>query len=151
MRYIETAEGLIVDGFKASEMRSFARSIWLSFTELHIAPSKWGRCSIQTRRYYHREMGVRFPELLLCESDWKADQVATQIYSGWHGKWLKRQDSQEVQSDSDSEESEDVPPAIGPADSKRSRVDSMAPATKRLRQDLPVSCALPLSEQTDSP
>ena len=116
MRYIEMAEGIIVDGFKASEMRAFARSIWLSFTELHI------------------------------ELDWKADQVATQIYSGWYGKWLKRQ---EVQSDSDSEE--DVPPAIGPADSKCSHVDSMAPATKRLRQDLPVSCALPLSEQTDSP
>ena len=146
MRYIETAEGLIVDGFKASEMRTFARSIWLSFTELRIAPSKWGQCTIQTRQYYCREMGIRFPELLLCELDWKADQVATQIYSGWYGKWLKRQ---EVQSDSDSEE--DVPPAIGPADSKRSRVDSMVPATKRLRQDLPVSCALPLSEQTDSP
>jgi len=80
--------------------------------------------------------------------DWKADHVATQIYSGWYGKWLKRQEV-----NSDSEESEDVPPAIGPVDSKRSRVDSMAPATKRLRQDLPVSYASPLSEQTqaDSP
>src|SRR5260221_9866604 len=108
MRYIETAEGLIVDGFKASEMRTFARSIWLSFTELRIAPSKWGQCMIQTRQYYCHEMGARFPELRLSELDWKADHVATQIYSGWYGKWLKRQEV-----NSDSEESEDVPPAIG--------------------------------------
>jgi len=38
-------------------------------------------------------MSIRFPELGLCELDWKAEQIATDNYPSWHTTWSKQQDA----------------------------------------------------------
>lgn len=83
MRYVEDQFGMVVDGYRASEMRKCARSIWNCLAQSGKAPKKWGKVDVETSRQYRREMCSRFPELRLCAYDWKADQIATDNYPNW--------------------------------------------------------------------
>jgi hypothetical protein len=83
LRYVEDEQGVVVDGFRASEMRKFARSIWNQLARAGKAPRSWGKAELDVAAHYRREMHRRFPELGLCEYDWKADQLATDNYPNW--------------------------------------------------------------------
>ena len=126
MRFVEKEDGQVVDGDRASEMRIFARSVWVTFVELGIEPSSWGQANMDIKKTYFCEMNKRFYELRLCHSNWKADHIATGQYSRWHVNWLEQQ--------------ENAGGPSGPADSKRSSNDPMKAATKRLKSDTLVSC-----------
>jgi len=83
LRYVEDVHGVIVDGFRASEMRKFARSIWNQLQGAGKAPRSWGKADLEVAAHYRREMRRRFPELGLCEFDWKSEQLATDNYPNW--------------------------------------------------------------------
>jgi hypothetical protein len=83
LRYVEDVHGAVVDGFRASEMRKFARSIWNQLQGAGKAPRSWGKADLEVAAHYRREMRRRFPELGLCEFDWKAEQLATDNYPNW--------------------------------------------------------------------
>lgn len=83
MRYIENEDGTVIDGFRAGEIRKFARSIWIHLANSGKAPRTWGKADIKSAQHYHQEMIRRFPELRLCAFDWKADQIATDNYPNW--------------------------------------------------------------------
>jgi hypothetical protein len=74
---------VVVDGYRTSEMRKCARSIWNCLAQSGKAPKKWGKVDVETARQYRREMCLHFPELRLCTYDWKADQIATDNYPNW--------------------------------------------------------------------
>jgi hypothetical protein len=93
MRYVELANGEIISGDRASEMRRFARSIWVLFGSKGSPPPTWGAANVECRKQYCHEMTNRFPELSLCEFDWKAEQIATDNYPSWHNTWSKQQDT----------------------------------------------------------
>jgi hypothetical protein len=72
-------------------MRKFARSIWVSFGNQDVTLSdKWGQADVRVKTQYYTAMNKRFPELLLCELDWKADQLAAEMYSGWRTQWIAK-------------------------------------------------------------
>jgi hypothetical protein len=83
LRYVEDEHGTVIDGFRGSEMRKFARSIWSQLAQAGKAPRSWGKAELDVAAHYRREMRRRFPELGLCEYDWKADQLATDNYPNW--------------------------------------------------------------------
>lgn len=83
LRYVEDMHGVVVDGFRASEMRKFARAIWNQLEGKGKAPKSWGKADLDVATHYRREMCRRFPELALCEFDWKAEQIATDNYPNW--------------------------------------------------------------------
>jgi len=83
LRYVEDEHGTVIDGFRGSEMRKFARSIWSQLARAGKAPRSWGKAELDVAAHYRREMRRRFPELGLCEYDWKADQLATDNYPNW--------------------------------------------------------------------
>jgi len=83
LHYVEDVHGVVVDGFRASEMRKFARSIWNQLHGAGKAPRSWGKADLDVAAHYRREMRRRFPELGLCEFDWKAEQLATDNYPNW--------------------------------------------------------------------
>lgn len=93
MRYVELANGEIISGDRASEMRRFARSIWVLFGSKGFPPPTWGAANVECKKQYSLEMTNRFPELSLCELDWKAEQIATDNYPSWHNTWSKQQDT----------------------------------------------------------
>jgi hypothetical protein len=83
LRYVEDANGVVVDGFRASEMRKFARAIWNQLQAAGKAPKSWGKADLDVATHYRCEMRRRFPEFGLCEFDWKAEQLATDNYPNW--------------------------------------------------------------------
>ena len=63
LRYVEDVHGVVVDGFRASEMRKFARAIWNQLRGAGKAPRSWGKADLDVATHYRREMRRRFPEL----------------------------------------------------------------------------------------
>jgi hypothetical protein len=90
MRYVEMEDGNLIDGDRASEIRKFARAIWVSFGKRGQAPAKWGQADVETRKEYCREMNSRFPEFRFCDLDWKSEQVATDNYPAWYTTWASK-------------------------------------------------------------
>ena len=69
LRYMEDEQGAIVDGFCASEMCKFTRSIWNQLAGAKKAPRSWGKAELDVAAHYQHEMHHRFLELGLCEYD----------------------------------------------------------------------------------
>jgi hypothetical protein len=89
MRYVEEQDGTVVDGHRATEMRRYARLIWVHMAKEGGPPPSWGKADVKLSQAYCREMCQRFPELKLCNLDWKADQIATDNYPSWYKNWLE--------------------------------------------------------------
>jgi len=72
-----------VDGFSAAMMQSLAWAIWVELEISDAAPLMWEQADAETRKGYYWAMAVGFFELRLCDLNWKAEQIATEHYSGW--------------------------------------------------------------------
>jgi len=84
LRYVEDEHGVMINGLHASDMRKYAQKIWAQFRDAGKDPPTWGKADSDTISSYRRSMRYRFPELALCESDWKSDKLATANYSNWY-------------------------------------------------------------------
>jgi hypothetical protein len=102
MRYVEFENGEMISGDRATEIRRFARSIWVLLGNKGTPPATWGAADIETRKLYSQEMCTRFPELKLCDLDWKAEQVATDNYPSWHNTWDSKMANQDIKIERDS-------------------------------------------------
>jgi hypothetical protein len=123
MRYVERENGDLIDGDRASEIRKFARAIWVSFGKKRLAPAKWGQAGVETRKDYFQEMNSRFPELRYCDLDWKSEQVATDNYPSWYTTWASKRKELKQESEEDITNKS--------AQSKRPRKPSTQSALKR--------------------
>ncbi|KAK0448406.1 uncharacterized protein EV420DRAFT_1275651, partial [Desarmillaria tabescens] len=54
-------------------------------------PAVWGNLSTSAKSYFLHHMYQSFPELLFCKGHWKVLRIATNNYSQWHSKALKKQ------------------------------------------------------------
>jgi hypothetical protein len=87
MRYVEDRNGTVVNGHRATEMRRHARLIWVHMANNGGVPPSWGKADVKLSQTYCHEMRQRFPDLALCDLDWKADQIATDNYPSWFKNW----------------------------------------------------------------
>jgi hypothetical protein len=113
MLYVETEDGESVNGDRASEMRQHARHIWDKQVD---QSTSWKLVGMPVKVDFYKKIAEWFPELRLCQSDWKADQIAKEFYLGWY-KTKYTDGSQR----------------------KRSRKDSEKALPKRMRSDAFVS------------
>lgn len=90
MKYIEFEDGTVVDGFRAAEIRRYARSLWVQMALDEMLPRTWSDADAKSLTTYNVSMAQHFPELGLCAADWKANLVATDNYPSWRHNWLKR-------------------------------------------------------------
>ena len=91
MRYIQSSDGTVIDGHRAKEMRNHARAVFVGLADDRKFFASWGDADAMSRRIYYNEMAVRFEELSYCELDWKAEQIAIDVFSGWKTSWTKKQ------------------------------------------------------------
>ncbi|EPQ49927.1 hypothetical protein GLOTRDRAFT_134449 [Gloeophyllum trabeum ATCC 11539] len=83
--FVVDEEGVPLDGYRADEMRKYALSIFQSLREAGKAPQSWAKKgSSDVKQRYYDEMYRQFPELGLCEGNWKAEKLAIQTYFGFH-------------------------------------------------------------------
>jgi hypothetical protein len=84
VRYVEHADGKMVSGGLAIEIRDHARMIWRGFWLRGIAPKTWGVATQEVQDAYVRSMEERFVVLRYCDNHWKALAIATANYSQWY-------------------------------------------------------------------
>ena len=126
MRYVENESGSIVNGYRATEMRRHARLIWVHMANNGGVPLSWGKADVKLSQTYCREMRQRFPELALCDLDWKADQIATDNYPSWYKNWSENSQKALVK-----HEKEDPSAALNPKRLNMPTPDE--PAAKKLK------------------
>ncbi|KJA27205.1 hypothetical protein HYPSUDRAFT_198479 [Hypholoma sublateritium FD-334 SS-4] len=90
MKYVELEDGTTIDGFRAAEIRRYARSLWVKMAMDNKLPATWSDADAASLTYYSESMAQRFMEMRLCASDWKANLVATDNYPSWRHNWLKK-------------------------------------------------------------
>ena len=96
MRYLQHENGDIIDGWRAADIRRYARSIFVGFALQGKVFHSWVEgADAASRTSYYRDMATRFPEVGLCELDWKSEQIASEIYSQWRSNWLNKHDTAE--------------------------------------------------------
>ncbi len=91
MRYIQTEDGTVIDGYRATEMRHHARAVFIGLVDNGKQFASWGEADAMSRRVFYNEMASRFTELSYCELDWKAEQIATDTYPGWKLNWTNKE------------------------------------------------------------
>jgi hypothetical protein len=75
---------IVFNGWRASDIRCFARSIFVGFALQGKLFQSWVKgVDVASHISYYCDMVVRFPELGLCKLDWKSKQIASEIYSHW--------------------------------------------------------------------
>jgi hypothetical protein len=84
VHYVEHADGKMVSGGLATEIRDHARTIWRGLWSRGIAPKTWGAATQEVQDAYIRSMEERFVVLQYCDNHWKALAIATANYSQWY-------------------------------------------------------------------
>jgi hypothetical protein len=88
MRFVEDQYGIVVGKFSASMMYALAEAIFVEHgTSGAVMPPTWEQADQETKKGYYRAMAAGFFELRLCDSSWKAEQLAACIYSSWFVGW----------------------------------------------------------------
>ncbi|KAK7461812.1 hypothetical protein VKT23_008243 [Stygiomarasmius scandens] len=83
-QYIETRDGVTVDGFQARDIRTFAHGLFRQYLDHGKAPLTWGSAGNDVKLHFYCAMVTQFEEMGLCKNYWKADLLAIQIYSSWY-------------------------------------------------------------------
>ncbi|KAF7372179.1 hypothetical protein MVEN_00077000 [Mycena venus] len=97
---IEDENGDSIPGKRAKAAYDQARKIWRYLDNLGRLPECWNDADALVSSYYTGEMRRFFPELQLCERDYKAHRIATLIFPNF----IKRRDvkiKEEIKEDSD--------------------------------------------------
>ncbi|KAJ6586697.1 hypothetical protein B0H10DRAFT_2234221 [Mycena sp. CBHHK59/15] len=84
MRYVEDANGVVVNGFRATEIRGLATKLFALLAANGAAPASWNKGSLELQSKFSAEICRKFPEMGLCENDWKVQHMATRMYSSWY-------------------------------------------------------------------
>lgn len=87
MQYVQQEDGATIDGYWATEIRRYARSIWVGLARKGNEFNSWGEADHEALKLYYMEMGTRFPKLRLCSLDWKADMVVLDNFPSWKSAW----------------------------------------------------------------
>jgi len=120
VRYVEHADGKMVSGGLATEIRDHARTIWQGLWSRGIAPKTWGAATQEVQDAYVRSMEERFVVLRYCDNHWKALAIATANYSQWYIHHKAKMDAEAEAEASNRKRVKDEESCIEPV-SKRSK------------------------------
>ncbi|KAJ7783930.1 hypothetical protein DFH07DRAFT_764299 [Mycena maculata] len=84
MLYVTSAEGIAIDGFRAGNIRGLAIKLFVGMAARGVAPLTWTQGSLQGQRAFSAEICKHYPEMALCDNDWKVQKMAKNMYSSWH-------------------------------------------------------------------
>lgn len=82
MLYVADAQGNVIDGFRATEIRALAIKLFLRMG-VH-APPTWTQGSIDLQRMFSADICAQYPEMGLCANDWKVQHMAKKMYPSWY-------------------------------------------------------------------
>jgi hypothetical protein len=84
VQYVKHADGKMVDGSMATEIRDQARKIWRGLWSQGLVPRTWGATTHEVENAFFHLMEEHFPVLQFCDNHWKAQAIATANYLQWY-------------------------------------------------------------------
>jgi hypothetical protein len=81
--FVETENGDTTGKDRLERLWKHARNFF-QMIDKSTAPPTWKQAPTAMRQALHTSMVDKFPELRLCNSDWKVDQVVSSTYTSWH-------------------------------------------------------------------
>jgi hypothetical protein len=75
--------GIGVNGYQAENICKTCRAIFISLNKGGSALKTWSQARYDAIQYYRQEMYRSFPDLCLCDDDWKVNQLAINEYPGF--------------------------------------------------------------------
>jgi hypothetical protein len=84
--FLEDASGAPLSDEQCTAITKRARQIFLQLNTSGAGAAKWGDIGNVGQDYYRCQMYSFFPDLRLCELDWKVNRLATETYSSWYRK-----------------------------------------------------------------
>ncbi|KAJ7041113.1 hypothetical protein C8F04DRAFT_1391239 [Mycena alexandri] len=90
LRFVQSADGEMISGFRASEIKSYATQLLNDMGLSGIEPHSWDTGGRDIQQNFYADIYLKFPEMALCSQDWKARHMAIHMYPSWHTNHLKR-------------------------------------------------------------
>jgi hypothetical protein len=84
--FLEDASGAPLSDERCTAVTKRARQIFAQLNASGAGAAKWGEIGNVGQDYYRNQMYSFFPDLRLCELDWKVNRLATETYSSWYRK-----------------------------------------------------------------
>jgi hypothetical protein len=81
--YIEDIHGKVISADRATAIRQTLRQLWREYELNGSAPTTWDTASHEVSRDCTEKMVNTYPELGLCEDNWKLHYLCTKQYPGW--------------------------------------------------------------------
>lgn len=132
-RWVCHANGTVVSGARAKNIRERIYAVWHDMKDKGTLPSRWGEVGVSAADELRADLRSRFPELAYCESDWKVDLICTQNYTHWYNTHIRHANGQ-ISLKKESREGT-VGPSHASSSSKRRAAEPTggAPPSKRLK------------------
>lgn len=137
MRYVETEDGHIINGFRVKTILKFAHSVFFQLRDHDKHPKTWGAAGIDVVRAFCKEMECQFPELALCADHWKAQYLASKNYSSWYATHGKQLPTVKVEAESNSGDT-DIDPITKSHGKRRADEDARVTSKKLKSEPHPV-------------
>lgn len=96
MNFLETIDGVAINGSAAKDIRSVARTILAGLADLNIAPPSWGKVNRYASNIVYRELRSKYEVFRYCEGNWKARKFIRIIYPNWYSNYFKNKASSPV-------------------------------------------------------
>ncbi|KAI9067506.1 hypothetical protein FKP32DRAFT_1601069 [Trametes sanguinea] len=87
LQYLEDADGQVVSKYRVAEIAEHQRRLWEKYRSEGRLPLKWSQADSDVVAHHRRNMYSKFPELALCDGDWKVTRFATERFSSWVRKY----------------------------------------------------------------
>ncbi|OSD03936.1 hypothetical protein PYCCODRAFT_1433846 [Trametes coccinea BRFM310] len=82
-RFLEDADGHELDPDYISRMREFCRSFAKMMARRGCLPATWKDVDLHIAELFHDALRMKFPEIQLCDGNWKANLLMSQVYYDW--------------------------------------------------------------------
>lgn len=127
--YLEDKDGNIIGGAHLRAIRNFISSCFFTMRDRGRAAMSWMETPHDIRQAFYRELCRKFEEFTFCNDNWKAQQIAVNMYPHFKKRHLK---------------------AMGPSNSGTKQEPSESSLGKRAQRD-PSSERQTKSMKSDSP
>lgn len=81
--FICDESGESVSPSRIDEIGDAAKLAWNELYHFRLAPTTWAKKIDRANEYFSNTMRAKFPELRLCQGDWKLQEFATERYPAW--------------------------------------------------------------------
>ncbi|OSD05295.1 hypothetical protein PYCCODRAFT_1423348 [Trametes coccinea BRFM310] len=82
-RFLEDINGLPLESSYVHRMRDFCRAFAKMMEQRAYAPPTWREVDLHVAELFYDAIRKKFPEVQLCEGNWKADNLMSQVYYDW--------------------------------------------------------------------